>query len=497
MRYILAPDTFLHPNLSQNQPLQFVPYKVHRVGDSWFIVSPNTKGWCMLSDQEYAVYQKLAAELCYIIRNEPETKEKDEFVVALTQCGLAEPVSGEANTSPSTHNCAPSFFLTLILSEYCNLACRYCYLDMGDSMRRGYLDVTIAREVIRNVFDMPHKHIVIDFGEIGPSLLLFQKLVSFAETMQRERPDKVMTLAIQTNGINLKPRVLDYLDHHKVFVGISIDGPRQFHDRVRISSSGHGSHFRAEAALQEIIKRGMPHIVLCTISSANVSYPEEIINYFLRLGVSQFAFKPLIKRGKALEEWQILSVTESEYKEFLRSVIDYAIEHRTWKALDLYLTQHLFRLMRDPRGWVNRCPGTQCGAGRDMLVINPYGDFFPCPRLTSLERNSLYLGSTFTDAIRAGMSLALGSFLEEQCANCVWSACCEGPCRLSAQLYDITTMAAGFSCDVQQHIYELLVGRLIPATDVINAVSGPGIGQFKLIKRDFFNSSLARRGEVG
>lgn len=484
MRYIFVQDKCQYPKPLRNQPLQFSSHRACRNKYGWLIVSPDTKGWCTLNDEEYAVFQELTMQSSPIIGNESGTKEHDGFIAALIQCRLVEPVCGGINTRPNIDNHSSPFHLTLILSAHCNLSCRYCYLGMDTTVQRSYLNVTVAREAIRNVFTVPHKHITIDFGEIDLSFPLFRELVLFTKTLQRESPEKVVILAIQTNGTSLKPSVLDFLEHHKVFVGISLDGPHWLHNQIRVSPSGQGSHLRAQRGLQEIIEREMEHIVLCTISSANVKHPETLIDYFIRLGVSHFALKPVIKRGTALDKWQVVGISSDEYKEFLRHVVNYAIERRTWKALDVNLIHNLFRLMGDPRGWVGRCPGSRCGAGLDMLVVNPYGDFYPCPRLTCLKRNPLFLGVTFDDAIQAVNHLA-PRITSKQCAECIWSAYCEEGCRL--QFKEPCETADDFTCSIQQHVYDLLMEKLISATYLINAVSGAGPGQFKLFHRDFFS----------
>lgn len=494
MRYISGPSMFSYLNPSQKRLLRFSSHRVCRLNGGWLVVSPSTKGWCELTDQEYATYRAMADQSAITTLDEVGTDEKLEFLAALVQCGLIEPEFENPDTISQRLTNSRPFFLTLILSGNCNLSCRYCYLGL-DSTRPIHPNVKAAREAIQCAFDRPNDHIVIDFGEIASAYPLFQELVSFARDLQREKPTKAVTLRVQTNGINLKPPVLDYLEQHGIFVGLSLDGPRQLHDQMRVSASGQGSHRQAEAGLREIVQRGMPHIVLCTVSSANVNYPADIVEYFIQLGISHFAFKPVIKRGTAAVAWQEIGVTATEYKEFLSGIVNYAIKRRTWKALDIHLIQHLFRLMRDPRGWVDRCPGDHCGAGTNLLVLNPYGAFYPCPRLASLKQSSLYLGNSLPDAIRAGASLA-SSALTDRCVTCIWSAYCEGRCRLSEHLEEGIQSTEDFTCDVHQHVYELLIRKLIPAADLISAVSGSGPGRFEVIQREFFKSCLAGKNPV-
>ena len=492
MYYISSSYTYSHVVPYPNQPLRCTSYRSHKTTNGWLIVSPETKGWCVLSNKEYIVFREIAMKSSFGITNEFGIEEQNDFVMALLQCGLVKPVQNSFVNKREENLSQEHFFLTLLLSAHCNLACRYCYFGMTPHVRPQKLDMKVARDAIRHAFEMPQKHLTIDFGEIAVSFDLFKELVIFIETLKHKKPDKIIKLAIQTNGTNLRKPILDFLEQHNVFVGISIDGPSELHDQVRIFPSGKGSHSYAESGLREIIKRRIPHIALCTISSANVKFPAEVVDYFLQLGVSQFVFKPIIKRGNALNEWPSIGVSASEYIEFLSSVINYAITHKIWNALDFSLTQTLFRLMHDPRGWVQRCPGNQCSAGQNMLVLNPYGNFFPCPRLTNVQQNDLNLGGTFSDAIQAGRHLRdnFAPTYWPRCTDCIWSAYCEGPCRFSGLLHEIQSPDDDFTCFVQSHIYQLLIEKLIPATNTFKTVDEAVPGQYNLIQRDFFISSL-------
>jgi radical SAM protein with 4Fe4S-binding SPASM domain len=484
MRYIHPPNVDTNPIL--NQTLRCGSYMCRRMNDGWLLVSPSTRGWCTLSELEYLMYQKLASQPSFSITNELGMSETDKFIAALMECGLVvKSVSGSPGTNYEIQEAEKLFRLTLILSTSCNLACRYCYFDSETTIDGICLDLKTGYDAISNAFNVPHKHILIDFGEISQSFSLFQDLLIYASKLQLKRMDKTVSFAIQTNGVGISASMIDFFELHNVFVGISIDGPSQFHDKFRVSPSGKGSHLMAELTIQEIVKRRIPHIILCTVSSANVNYPKEVVDYFLHLGVNHFAFKPVIRRGSAVNDWRIVNVTTSEYKQFLTGIIDYAVMHQTWRALDIYLTQYIFRLMRDPRGWIDRCPGSRCGAGVDLLAVNPLGEFYPCPRLASFDRNPLYLGSTFKDAMQGGMCLASNSPLE-QCGKCIWSVYCEGRCGYLELFGEHYVEADGFTCSIHQHICELLVWSLIPAANLINSVSGSAPGKFNLIQKDFF-----------
>lgn len=68
--------------------------------------------------------------------------------------------------------------------------------------------------------------------------IFFRKVIHY---QQRYAGQKRIFNALQTNGILLNNEWCAFLKEHEFLVGISIDGPRELHDRYRRSNSGNGT----------------------------------------------------------------------------------------------------------------------------------------------------------------------------------------------------------------------------------------------------------------
>lgn len=449
-----------------------------QMGERWLVVNQESGAWCLLDDPEYQAFRQIESislqETIPYART--DGSENSLFLHHLRQCG----VLGEKHTKKPVDDDPRPFSLTLLSSDRCNLACKYCYLSMAPNQRPSRLGLDLAHQTIRDAFQQAANSILIDFGEIAVNYPFTRDLVLYAERLGQEFPDKKLILAIQTNGTTLTGDILDFLEEHKVIIGVSLDGPRHINDVMRISPSGRGSHARIESGLQEIIRRGMEHIVLCTVSAINIGSATEILDYVLDLGVAHFSFKPVIKRGNAEAEWQSLGVSVPQFCGFLNDVVDYAIHHRNWDALDDRLIKFTFRLLRDPRGWSDACPTADCGCGSNMLVLNPQGVLYPCPRFASTTETGFSLGRDLAQATNTAsgfLSQWLSNNVPQDCHECSWWPFCKGGCPMTRQDAEHERPPVDPSCGIYSFSYELIINRILPALNSGEYFRGDKLGK--------------------
>ena len=448
-------DTLVEHMLASHGSLVPFDNSEQKIDAQWLISSQQTGAWCLLDNGEYALYKRI--QRIITDHNTQDMPLEDRVLLRhLLKCGLI----GDETSSTTMYPSRP-FSLIFILSNRCNLVCKYCYLAMLPLEQKKHLSLEIARRTIWKAFEQATNNLLIDFGEIAIDFSFVSKLIHYAESLQPQFPTKKLALAVQTNGTTLSTEVLDFLQAHNVFVGISLDGPQQLHDQMRILHSGYGSHARIENGLREIIRRKIPHIVLCTISSANVRSASRILNYFLESGVSHFAFKPVIRRGHAQTEWESLGISADDFCEFLQAIVDYAISNQTWDALDDRLVKFTFRLLRDRRGWSDRCPTPECGCGTNMLVVNPQGLLYPCPRYTSIQQDGHNLGDDFSQAIIRSRALVHSTQAVSECHNCVWWANCKGGCPISRTDNYAEVSKKDPFCDIYRFTYHLIIKRVL------------------------------------
>ncbi|MEU8321943.1 FxsB family cyclophane-forming radical SAM/SPASM peptide maturase [Nonomuraea sp. NPDC048881] len=177
----------------------------------------------------------------------------------------------------------PTAFRQFILKLHsrCNLACDYCYMyEMADqswrrqprSMAKPTIDRVAARIAEHaDAHQLKSVDITLHGGE---PLLAGMPHVRYAVNALRsalgERTDAVVQ--VQTNGVLLSEAFLDLLAELDVYVGVSLDGDADGHDRHRRRSDGEGSYGKVRAGLARLTSPAYRHLfsgLLCTLDLAN------------------------------------------------------------------------------------------------------------------------------------------------------------------------------------------------------------------------------------
>lgn len=153
--------------------------------------------------------------------------------------------------------------LILGLTERCNLNCEYCCYSGKFEGQRVHsdkvMDMAVARQAIRQFLEGEQ---VIDgiypisfYG--GEPLLTFYHLEECVRFAVEEAGclGKKLRFAVTTNGTLLSDEVCDFLVEHDFLTIISLDGPRQMHDRYRVFPDGRGSFDLVWKNLRRFVER--------------------------------------------------------------------------------------------------------------------------------------------------------------------------------------------------------------------------------------------------
>lgn len=131
----------------------------------------------------------------------------------------------------------------------CNFSCKYCYANGGEATTN--YKSQFNEHQIDNLLDYVYikkysyyKNYKFDFVSGGEPLLNFSILEYFLKNMRyiSELHKKQTSVLIVTNGTLLTEQIISQLDKYDVFLGISIDGSEQIHDRHRVYKGGSGTY---------------------------------------------------------------------------------------------------------------------------------------------------------------------------------------------------------------------------------------------------------------
>ena len=171
-----------------------------------------------------------------------------------------------------------SSFVVKVASR-CNLNCSYCYMyNMGDTT---YMDqpkfmsnetvTQLARRLRTYVAESGLEKISLVFHGGEPLLCKKEFYENFFATFKREAPDLNVEYLIQTNGVTLDQEWYDFFNSYNVILGISMDGPKEFHDKYRVNHKGEGSYEEVSQA----IRLGNSNNLSCVLIVMNEAIPPE------------------------------------------------------------------------------------------------------------------------------------------------------------------------------------------------------------------------------
>ncbi len=130
------------------------------------------------------------------------------------------------------------------IGAICNLDCRYCYyLKKQHLYPKGELfrmpDSLLEEYILQHIEASPKPLIPFSWHGGEPTLLgldYFRKIVALQR--KHQPPGRRIINGVQTNGTLLDEEWCRFLAAEDFYVGLSLDGPKEFHDRYRVTRGG-------------------------------------------------------------------------------------------------------------------------------------------------------------------------------------------------------------------------------------------------------------------
>jgi uncharacterized protein len=215
----------------------------------------------------------------------------------------------------------------------CNLACRYCfYSQKVDLYKDGSFFMTeeVLDSYIRQVIQGHSSTEVTIAWQGGEPTLMGLDFFKRSIEIERKyvRPGQTIVNTIQTNGSLLDDEWCAFLHDNNFLVGISIDGPRELHDQLRVDMSGRPTFDQVMRGLRLLQKHRVEHNALVTINAVNANHPLRVYR-FLRdeAGFRYIQFIPIVERERCEDMKTASKVTKEtvnpgKYGRFMMGTFD-------------------------------------------------------------------------------------------------------------------------------------------------------------------------------
>ena len=212
-------------------------------------------------------------------------------------------------------------------TPFCNIDCRYCYLPQRSSK------AVVARETLVNLFTQ-----VFASGWTGDGLSIVwhagEPMVLptgfYRDAFRIVEGLKPAQLAVghsfQTNGTLIDDAWCTFFADEQVNVGVSIDGPKRFHDRNRVTRAGSGTFDRTIAGIRLLRRHKVPFHVISVLSAASMAAPSELFDFYVEEGIERVCFNVEESEGNHVSQSLAeTGIAEAYYRflaEFWRLSVD-------------------------------------------------------------------------------------------------------------------------------------------------------------------------------
>ncbi len=202
---------------------------------------------------------------------------------------------------------APLYVMPKPAGASCNLACEYCYyLEkkglypaepkqlMSDALLEKFIQEYLQSQTMSEVSFTWHG---------GEPLLRSIGFYKKALALQREYGrGRHIENCIQTNGTLLNDEWCRFFRENNFLVGVSIDGPKEFHDEYRIAKGGQPTFARVMKGISLLKKHGVDWNAMAVVNDYNADFPLEFYKFFRdELGCQYLQFTPVVERVGAAD----------------------------------------------------------------------------------------------------------------------------------------------------------------------------------------------------
>ena len=351
------------------------------------------------------------------------------------------------NDNIATPFAKPLYVMLKPAGAHCNLACKYCYYleknNLYQNSHRHLMSDDMLEQFTREYIEAQTMPQVLFTWHGGEPLMRSIDFYKKALALQKKYAHgKQIDNVIQTNGTLLTDEWCEFFAKNHWLVGISIDGPQEYHDHYRVTPAGKPSWEKVMQGISLLKKHRVEWNAMAVVNAYNAEHPLEFYHFFRDNGCQYLQFTPIVERLTEHEDGRTLasladdreipladaSVTPQQWGNFLCTIFDDWVRHDVGKTFVEIFDCTL-------ANWMGVLPGIcayskECGhAG----VMEHNGDVYSCDhfvfpeyKLGNIREQSL-IDMLYGEKQQAFSRLKHTS-LPRQCKECEMEFACHGEC---------------------------------------------------------------------
>lgn len=341
----------------------------------------------------------------------------------------------------------PLYVMVKSVGSVCNLACDYCYyLEKANLYKENphhVMSEQLLEKFVKEYIEsqtMPQVMFTWHGGETLMRPLSFYKKA--VELQKKYAGGRTIDNCIQTNGTLLNDEWCAFFKENNWLVGVSIDGPQEFHDEYRKNKHGRPSFLKVMKGISLLKKDGVDWNAMAVVNDFNADYPLDFYHFFKDLGCQFIQFTPIVERITSHADGRHLASMADEVE---GKLADFSVSPEQWgnflcTLFDEWVKEDVGKIYiqlfdSTLANWVGEQPGvcTMAKACGHAGVMEFNGDVYSCDHFVFPEYK---LGNIYSNNLLEMMysdrQIAFGQdkfkSLPKQCKACKYLFACNGEC---------------------------------------------------------------------
>lgn len=328
--------------------------------------------------------------------------------------------------------------MVLHMTDFCNLKCKYCFIEGGQSenYKRLKMTVDVAKTAIDKFLNIVKREntennnpTVVFYG--GEPLLnwnVLEESLRYIEIKEQETGIHIDKVVI-TNGTMINLDIAYSLKEHGVMVSVSLDGNKDVHDANRIDYYNEGSFEKTINGIKMLKEVGVEPAVSCVMAKNAVHKNRETIKFLVEnlritgLGFNHVSIIPGLNYYDPQYEEQFAD-SIIEVQEIIQKEYPYVYERRMGHKVNTFIDKKMIK---------SDCTG--CG---EQISVSPNGQIGICQGYIGSRKtfnHSVFDQDYFPDEDPIFIEWSERSPLNiEECIKCEALATCGGGCPRNADM---------------------------------------------------------------
>jgi len=363
--------------------------------------------------------------------------EAEELLAELSLAGVLVAGDRPAEQPQTPPADFPLQTLVMNLTNQCNLSCQYCYEFGADKVatpegKPKFMDLPTAMASVDFLLAQSGGrgavHITFFGGETLMNFPLLKQVVTYANERAAEQ-SRTVDFSLTTNATLLTPAIIEFLSQNRIGVTVSMDGPKEMHDSLRVFANGRGSYDIIEPRVRALIQnhRTRPITARVTLTSGVTDVVRIFRHLKQDLGFHEVGFAPVTTSPNqlyAINARGMDGVLE-QFHRLADEYLEYALRGEAHGFSNVSDT--LAELVQG----VNK--SHPCGAALGLVGVGPSGDIAPCHRFVDSDTHALGHISKGIDREKQADFLRRGHIDSKyDCHTCWARPLCAGGCHHEA-----------------------------------------------------------------